>query len=89
MDEAVLVHLAKGCGNADGDVQERSHPYRHADARAEQIAAKILEEQNGPAAISHKLDRPRSPGAVQLIFQGVFVGKAIESGRSWLFRGRE
>ena len=89
VDEAALVHLAKGRRDADGDAQETSHLHRRAEEPAEQLAAGILEHQNGPTAISHKLERPHRPRAVQLILEGVFVGKAIEGGRSWLFRGRE
>jgi hypothetical protein len=40
-------------------------------------------------AISHKLKRPHGPAAVELIFERAFVGKAVESSRRWLFRGRE
>ena len=89
VDEAVLVHLAKGRGNADGDAQETSHLHRRAEQPAEQLAAGILEHQNGLTAISHKFKRSHRPRAVQLILEGVFVGKAIEGGRCRLLRGWE
>ena len=69
--------------------RKRPDIHRRAEQSAEQLAAGILEHQNGPTAISHKLERPHRPRAVQLILEGVFVGKAIESGRCWLLRGGE
>ena len=66
-----------------------SHLHRRAEEPAEQLAAGILEHQNGTAAISHKLERPHRPIGVQLILEGVFVGKAIEGGRCRLLRGWE
>ena len=89
VDEAALVHLADSCGHADGEAQETPNLHRHAEEPAEQLAAGILEHQNGPTAVSQKLQRPHGPRAVKLILQGVFVGKAIEGGRRRLLRGWE
>jgi hypothetical protein len=89
VDEAALVRVADSCGHADGEAQETLDIHRHAEEPAEQLAAGILEHQNGPAAIAHKLQRPHRPRAFQLILEGIFVGNAIESGWRGLFRGRE
>ena len=67
--------------------RKRPDLHRSAEEPAEQLAARILQHQNGLAAISHKLKRPHRPCAVQLILKGVFVGKAIEGGRCRLIRG--
>jgi hypothetical protein len=87
MDEAALVHLAKGRRNADGEVQETSHLHRRAEVTAQQLPARIVEHQNGPSTIAHKLKRPHRPCAVQLMLEGVFVGKANDGSRSGLLRG--
>ena len=67
MDEAALMHLAEGRGNAGGEAQETSHLHRRAKQPAEQLAAGILKHQSGLTAISHKLKRSRRPRAVELI----------------------
>ena len=60
-----------------------------AEEPVERLAAGILEHQNGLTAISLKFKRSHRPRAVQLILEGVFVGKAVEGGRCRWFRGWE
>ena len=83
------MHLAQRCSNADGDAQEAFDFHRWAEKSAEQLPAGILEHQNALTAMSREFERPHGPGAVQLILERVFVGKAIDSRRSRLFRSRE
>ena len=45
----------------------------------ERLAAQIIEHQHGPTGVAHEGERPRRPCPVELIFQLVFVRKAIES----------
>jgi hypothetical protein len=47
----------------------------------------ILEHERGPAGLTHQFQRPNRPGTVQLVLQAIFVGKAVQAGRQWLFRG--
>jgi hypothetical protein len=78
MDEAVLVHLAKGRGNADDDAQETSHLHRRSEEPAEQLAAGILEQQNGLTAISRKLkwlDTDKTAHLVEVYGEGAKVSE--------------
>jgi hypothetical protein len=81
------MNLAKDHGDAYGQAKELSYLHWGAEEAAEQVAARIFEQQNDLAAVSRKRKRPHGPCAVQLILEGIFVGKAIESGRRRLFRG--
>ncbi len=83
------MRLAEGRRHAHGEAQEVSHLHRRSKQAAEQFATGIFEHQNGPTAISQKLQRPHGPCAVKLLLQGGFVDKTIEGGRRRLLRGRQ
>ena len=89
VDEAALVGLAQRRGDADREAQEAARLHRRADEPSERLPARILEHQHGPAVLAHELQRPRRPGAVQLIFQLIFVREPIEDERRRVFRGDE
>ncbi len=52
--------------------------HRRAEQPSQRFAARVLEHQNGPAVLAHELQRPRRPGAVELVRQPVVIGKAID-----------
>ena len=51
------MDAAQGRGDADGEAQEASHLHRRAQDPVERIASRILEQQHGPAAFAHELQR--------------------------------
>ncbi len=74
------MDLAQRGDDGDGEAQEASHLHRRAEQPLERLAAGILEHQYGPAAFMGEIQRQHRPSAIKLIFQAVFVGKAIEAG---------
>jgi hypothetical protein len=80
MDEAALVKLAQRRGDADGEAQYLVNLQGRADQPRERLAARILEQEHGPTACAHELQRPHRPRQVQLVLQAIFVGEAIENG---------
>ena len=87
VDEAALMDAAQGRGDADGEAQEASHLHRRAQDPVERIASRILEQQHGPAALAHELQRAHRPGTVQVVLQSVFVSETIQAARRRVFRG--
>ena len=87
VDEAALVRLAHGRGDADGEAQEASRLHRFAHEPLQRLAARILEQQRRSAAFAGKRERPRSPCGVELVPQFIFVGEALEDGRGRALRG--
>ena len=85
----MLVHLGKDSGNADGKAQATLQLHRRPEQPAQQLAAAILEHQNGLAALTIEFQRAHRPAAVQFVLEGIFVGQAIERGRRRLHRGCE
>ena len=88
VDEAAPVGLAQGAGDADREPQKAARLHRRADERRERFAARILEHQHGPAVFAHELHRPRRPGRVQLLFEFVMTGEAVEDGGRRALAGR-
>ena len=72
--EPALVGLAKGGGDADREEQETPQPHRLEQQPSERFAAWILEHEHGPAVFANELQRPRRPGVVQFVFQGIVMG---------------
>ena len=80
MDKAALVELAHGHGDADSEAQEASDLHGRSEQPDERLeAADILEHQHSTASIAHDLQRPHRPRSVQLFFQSVLVGEAIQA----------
>jgi hypothetical protein len=67
VDKALPMHPGKSCRDADSKMQETLHIHRLAEDSAQQLASRILENQNGPALIPQNLQRPRGPRTVQHI----------------------
>jgi hypothetical protein len=86
VDQAPLVRASESGGNLDRQAQEPARFHRLAEEALERLAATILEQQSGPAALAHEVKRSRCPGRVKLIFQPVFVCKAIERQRRRMLR---
>ena len=89
VDEAAQVGVAEGSGDADREAQEAIRLHGRAEQPSERFAAGVLEHQHGPGGFAHKLQRPRRPGAVQLVFQFVFMGEAFEDGGRRAFPRRQ
>ena len=85
----MLVDLSQGRGKADREPQEISDFHRPAEEPIEGLAAGILEHQKRLTALALEFNGAYRPRAVQLMLEGQFVGKAIEGGPCWSFRGRE
>ncbi len=91
----VLVHetapmdLREGTGDGDREGQEVFHRHWRAEPPLQRLAGGILQHQHGPAAVADELQRPRRPGSVQLVPQGIFVRQAIQGRRCRMLRGRE
>ncbi|MNL06362.1 hypothetical protein D3C87_1269950 [compost metagenome] len=66
--------------------QECPDLHRRAKQARERLATRILEHQHSLAGLSHQFQRPDCPGAVQFVLQAIFVAKAVQAGRRWLFR---
>jgi hypothetical protein len=81
VDEAALMSLADGSGDADRQAQEPPRLHRRIDERSERLAARVLQHQHGPALFAYELNRPRRPGAVQLVSQLQMMGEAAQDGR--------
>jgi len=78
LDEAAVVGLAQGRGHADGDAQKGAGLDGLAEQPSERLSPGVLEHQHGPTAFAQELERPRRPGAVQLVFQFILTGEAVE-----------
>ncbi len=74
------MDLAQRRGDADREAQEAPEVHGRAEQPIERLAARVLEHQHGPAVFAHELQRPYRPGAIELVFQFVFMGEAVESG---------
>jgi len=79
------VRLADGAGDAYREVQETCDLHRRAEQLTKELAARIFEHEKALAQIPHELKRPYRPRAVELIPQGVLVGKPIKCGGRLLF----
>ena len=87
MDQPAPVELGDDVGETDGEGQEQLQPHRLTEECRQKLATRILHHQCGPAALLAKPQRPSGPGGVQFLPQPVFVGQAIESGRTWMLCG--
>src|SRR5262245_61158781 len=81
VDEASLVDLGEGHGDADGEAQERSRLHRAAEEPGERFAPRVLEHQHGAPVLVYELQRPRCPPTIQFVLQSVFVRQAFQSAR--------
>ena len=88
MNQAALVDLAQGAGDADRQRQKAADLHRRADERRERLAARILQHQDVPAMFVHEFRRPDRPRAVQIVFQFVVTGEAGEDRGRRAFAGR-
>jgi hypothetical protein len=77
VNEAPLVDLGEGHGDADGEAQESSYLHRAAEEPVERFAPRVLEHQQGAPVLVYELQRPRRPPAVQFVLQSVFVRQAF------------
>jgi hypothetical protein len=87
VDEAALMNLGEGRGDAVGEAQECSHVHGTAEEPVERFATRILEHQQGVLMLPHELQRPRRPRAVQFILQSVFVSKTFQIARRGVLLG--
>src|SRR5277367_5644255 len=88
VDEAALVGLAQGSGDADREAQEAADLHGRAEQPTERFSAAVLEQQHGPTAFADEFRRPRRPCAVQVVFQFIFMCEAVEAGGRRAFPGR-
>jgi hypothetical protein len=89
MDQTGLVGFAQSGRDADREAQEDADLHRLAQQACERFAAGVLEYQHGAAVFSHELQRPRRPGAIELVPELIFVRKPFECQRRWAIRGEE
>jgi hypothetical protein len=67
VDKAVPMDFAERCGNADRQPHESVRFERRAQQPLEWLAARVLEYQHGPIALTHELERPHRPCTIQLV----------------------
>ena len=91
VDEPAAVQPGDGFGETQRDAQAYPQPQlrRPLQQRLQQVAARVLPDQDGLAAVAPKRQRPRRPGDVQFVLQGKFMSKAIEGRRRRMLGGGE
>src|SRR5262245_60203846 len=87
MDEAALVELAQSSGDADREAQKPSQLHGRAKQAVERLAARILEQQDGPVAFVDEFQGAECPCAGELFLQLVLVGEAIKAALGGMRRG--
>ena len=85
MDEAALVRLAKRCGDADGEAQERPVSMGGPSMRSSGSPPGSSSSSWSDRALA-EAQRPRGPGAVQLVPQSIFVCEAMKRRRRLMVR---
>ena len=80
VDEAALMDLAEGRGDADRELEELQRLHRFAEKPIERLATRILENKHRPIAIVNQSRRPNGPRAVQTVLQSVFMREPIDAG---------
>ena len=88
VDEAALVGLAQRPCDPDREAQEAPQLHRPAEQARKRLSAIVLEQQHGPPALADELQRPRRPGAIQLVPHFIVMGEAVEVGRRRAVRRR-
>jgi hypothetical protein len=79
MDEAALMHLAESRGNPAGESEEEFDLHRSVDNLAEQLAARVFEQQDCPAMLLHEFQRPERPMDIEVLPQVVFACEAMNT----------
>jgi hypothetical protein len=59
---------------------------RLARQRIQRAGTATLKQEESSAATSHKLQRSRRPGTIQIILEGEFVGESADGGGRRVFR---
>ena len=83
VDDAALMDLADGRGDADGELEKPRRLHWLSKMPVERFAARILEDQHRPIAIANQFQGPRGPRALQVVLEPEFVGEPINAGRPW------
>jgi hypothetical protein len=87
VNKAAFVQAAKCVEQAYSEPQKLAEVFCWNSEPTKRSGAWCLEHQNGLAALSHKLQRPDRPGAIEIVPQPVFVGETSDCSRRWTLCG--
>ena len=89
VDEATLVRLAQGGGDAETEAQEASQLQGRAEQAVERLSAGILKHQRHTAAIMRKRDGSRRPVGVKFGLERIFVFESLDATGRGFFCGNK
>jgi len=85
VDQPASVEATDSAGQGHRESEELPELHRPADKAIEGFAAWVIHHEHGLPALTHQLQWPHCPGTIQEALKGVFVRKAIDALKGWVF----
>jgi hypothetical protein len=85
VNESVLMDLAEGSCDTDGELEESRDLHRFAEEPVERLAARILEHQHRLIAVTNEFERSDGPRTLQVIFESIFVRETLDTRAPTIF----